>query len=54
MTVVTNFGLTSLTSAFYNATNLIEVPTSIPADWKEGDDAMKATFDDVAEYLSKH
>lgn len=25
-----------------------------PADWKEGDDTMKATFDGVADYLSKH
>ncbi len=25
-----------------------------PADWKNGDEAMKPTFDGVAEYLSKH
>ncbi|MEA3451656.1 MAG: peroxiredoxin [Bacteroidota bacterium] len=25
-----------------------------PADWKKGDDTMKATFDGVADYLSKH
>ena len=25
-----------------------------PADWEEGKDAMKPTFDGVAEYLSKH
>lgn len=25
-----------------------------PADWQEGDDTMKATFNGVADYLSKH
>jgi peroxiredoxin (alkyl hydroperoxide reductase subunit C) len=25
-----------------------------PADWREGDDAMKPTADGVADYLAKH
>jgi peroxiredoxin (alkyl hydroperoxide reductase subunit C) len=25
-----------------------------PADWKKGDDGMTASFDGVADYLSKH